>query len=115
MYKIKSTVGEVKELCIAYLKRRKEYVKNRRVQWIHNNIDNRNFLGMKKFKSVKDVIHHMKNTQDTWGTIWSDLSVRGSAWESDVIDLFDNIEHLPDNREIWLQQGMSFLFKYKEN
>lgn len=114
MYKIKSTVGEVKELCKAYLKHRKEIIKNRRVKYIHKHIDDKNIFCKKKFKSIKDVIRHMKNTSDLFGTIWSDLWIKGSLWETQVKELYSNIEYLPNNREIWLQEEMSFLFGYKD-
>lgn len=115
VYKIKSTVGEVKELCKAYAKERKCVVKNRRVKYIHEHISDKYlyFFG-KKFKSVKDVIRYMKKTGDLFGTIWSDIWVRGSIWENDVMDLYVYCNNLPEDREIWLQEDMSFLFMYKE-
>ena len=113
MYKIKSTVGEVKELCLLYLKQRKNIVKNRRVKYIREHLNDRNIFYQKKFKSVKDVVRYMKKTGALFGTIWSDLWIKGSLWETQVKELYSNIEYLPNNREIWLQEDMSFLFGYK--
>lgn len=115
MYKIKSTVGEVRALCKAYSKERKAVVKNRRVKYIHEHINDKTFFGKKKFKSVKDVIRYMKKTGDLFGTIWSDIWVRGCRWENEVKDLYVYCKNLLDDREIWLQEDMSFLFMYKEN
>lgn len=114
MYKIKSTIGEVKELCKAYLKERKIIVKNRRVKYIHEHINDRNIFGRKKYKSVKDVIRYMKKTGDLFGTIWSDMFLTGSYWDIEVTNLFHYTKNLPEAREIWLQEEMSFLFMYKD-
>lgn len=113
MYKIKSTVGEVKEICVKYLKRRKEVVKKRRVEYIHNIIADKTIFGKPKFKSVRDVVRYMKRTSGTWGTIWSDLNIRGSYWGDNVKNLYTYCKNLPEDREIWLQEDMSFLFQYK--
>lgn len=113
MYKIKSTVGEVKDLCKAYLKERKVVVKNRRVKYIHEHINDKDFFGRKKYKSVKDVIRYMKKTGDLFGTIWGGMFLTGSYWHTQVTDLYIYTKNLPEDREIWLQEEMNFLFRYK--
>lgn len=113
MYKIKSSVGELRVLCSKYINWRKEIVKNRRVKFIHEIINDKTFFGNRKYNSVKDVIRYMKTTRDMWGTVWSDLSIRGSGWVSNTKDLLKNISNLPDEREVWLTEEMSFLFEYK--
>ena len=70
MYKIQSNVGEVKQCCKAFLLQRKEIVKNRRVQYIHEHINDKNIFGRKKYKSVKDVIRYMKKNRRY---VWYDL------------------------------------------
>lgn len=118
MYKIKSTVGEVRELCKTYLKERKSVVKNRRVKYIHEHINDKNFFGRKKFKSVKDVVRYMKNTYPELFlniSIWDYKELKGSKWTNCTKDLLEVISNLPDDREIWLQEDMGFLFTYKEN
>lgn len=114
MYKIKSSVGEVRNLCIAYMENRKFVVKSRRVEYIHKHINDKNIFGKNRYKSVKDVIRYMKKTEELFGTIWTYCWVSGSYWEKSITDLFNSIKNLPDDREIWLQEELSFLFKYKE-
>lgn len=116
MYKIKSTAGEVKVLCKAYLKEFKANVKNRRVQYIHEHINDKDIFGRKKYNSVKDVIRYMKTTRGTsLDSIWGDFSVQGSFWRDKANNLYKNVNKLPDSREIWLEEGLSFLFGYKIN
>ena len=49
-----------------------------------------------------------------FGTIWSDLWVRGSRWESEAKDLLQRVEFLPDNRIVYLSEDISFILTYKE-
>lgn len=115
MYKIKSTVGEVKELCLLYFKHRKNTVKNRRVKYIHEHINDRNIFGRKKFKSTRDVVKYMKETEGRfYGTIWADFWIKGSRCVEETSSLYAAAKNLPDDREIWLQEDMSFLFGYKD-
>lgn len=114
MYKIKSNAGEVKELCSAFLRHRKEKIKKARVDYIHMHLNDKNFFGKRKYKSVKDVIRYMKTTGDFFGTIWYDFSVRGDYWSAKVKDLYDYCKYLPSTREVWLNEDMSFLFTYKD-
>jgi len=113
MYKIKSTVGEVRNLCIAYMENRKFVVKSRRVKYIHEHINDKNIFGKNRYKSVKDVIRYMKKHEDAFGTIWTNCWERGCYWEGSIANLLNSIKNLPKDREIWLQE-LSFLFKYKE-
>ena len=98
----------------SYLLHRKEIVKNRRVKYIHEHINDTNFFGRKKYKSVKNVIRYMKKTGDMFGTIWSDLWIKGSRWESEAKDLLQRVEFLPDNRIVYLSEDMAFILTYKE-
>lgn len=116
MYKIKSTVGEVKELCKLSLKHRKEIVKDRLVERIHLHLNSKNIFGKKKFKTIRQVIKYMKeNNHNSMFTEWEWLEWKGSHWEHITRDLLDKISSLPNDREIWLQEEMSFLFMYKGN
>lgn len=114
MYKIQSNVGEIKQCCKAFLLHRKEIVKNRRVKYIHEHLNDRNIFGKKKYKSVKDVVRYMKKEIDLFDNIWVNLWFRGSHWESEANDLLQSIKHLPDERIIYLTEDMVFILSYKE-